>query len=187
MTDPSAVSTVLGPAWEVGLELAKVVITPIATVAGAFLVAVLGIRGFKHQKIIERRLDWHERLHRAIEGTADSYARAAYANRINATDAGEKWKAANEEAKRLTAIVGESWLYASQEAFGIVDQLQKDMMSLHTEYMTDSATLSEEAKATLMHASAALSAAVRKELGIPELVINVYRDERTGRLELRGS
>lgn len=171
--------------WLLVLEFVKALAGPVATVTAAVLVARFAITNFRAQKLIERRLDWHEQVHRALYATSDAYTRADYANKINDSHAGEAWGEASLQSKRLAELCGEAWLYASQSGFAAIDEFQQAMKDSHVEFAGKSTELARTVNAICMSAASKLSTEMRADMRIDDLYVAVYQDRETGRLEVR--
>jgi hypothetical protein len=171
--------------WQLVLDYVKALAGPLATLIGAIVVTRLALANFRSQKAIERRLDWHERMHRSLHATADLYMRAALAGRIPGNDAGEAWRRAYDESKKLGEVCGECWLYASQSGFAAVDELQQAMRDAHVEAGTRPDELATRVESTCMLAASRLSDDIRKDLRMGQLTVGIFKDAKTGALSVR--
>ena len=170
--------------WQQVLEFLKAVAAPAATLGAVVLVARYAISTFRAQKLIERRLDWHEKVHRSLHSTSDAYARAAYATRINDPQAGKRWQAAGTQSERLAELCAESWLYARQAGFAAVEDFQQKMRDGHVEFAGKGDALAERVMRICMSTASRLSADMRRDMGIEDLKVNIYRDPGSGELKI---
>ena len=152
------------PDWHLILEFTKALAGPVATLTGALVVARLALSNFRAQKAIERRLDWHEKVHRALHATADASPRAAVAQKLQDPSTGALWATAHSEARRLGELCGECWLYARQSGFAAIDKLQRELGKAHMDSKADPHKLAERVNAVCMTAASQLSTDLRGAL-----------------------
>src|SRR5438477_6345189 len=89
--------------WNLVLEFVKALAGPTATLLAAIVVAILGVRTFRRQKRLERRLEWYERTHRRIGEMRNAFMEP-YGDAIQNPSRQEKLSI--EEVKRLDALIG---------------------------------------------------------------------------------
>lgn len=156
--------------WPLILEYAKVLAAPLGNLITASVIVWLGLRAFRKQKAIERRLDWYQAMHRHLGDLATTYNLAALV-----TDPGRA-KHHTERAIHLSAtlagVSNECWLYADQASFEATQVFVHQMAT--TRQAADSRGSISPALAAqvtdLCHATAnTLAAGMRRELRQPDL------------------
>ena len=147
--------------WPLVLEFTKVLAAPLA----AIIVARQAIKSFRHQKRIERRLEWYERIHRKLGMVGRSFARAGAiqdAKRI------EREEAAYRAGQELAEVADDAWLYAEQSGFEAVQRLSEGMTSAYVDRVKGKISFSEMADRVAQLSSVtanSLANEARKELG----------------------
>ncbi len=158
--------------WALVLEFAKAFAAPTAGVASVLLVSVLGVRTFKSQKAIERRLLWYDTAYSLLDRTAMAYAVAVLGGATDKERAA-LFEAANQASRDLGDHLGRSWLYADQASHDAVEALGKVMeevdMAVQQYQRVDGPSALRIGNAC--HAAAlAMASSMRENLGLPQLV-----------------
>lgn len=160
-----------GP-WHIALEYVKALAGPLATLAGAVLISVLGLRTFRRQKAIEHRLEWYQHMHRLLGRVSIAYGHAALAAKGNDTQRG---KQRQDEALRLSDelahVANEGWLFADQNAFTATQLLFARMAQYHQALESTAITeqLAEQVRELCHETANALSEGIRTELGMRKM------------------
>jgi hypothetical protein len=152
--------------WVLLLEYIKALAPPLT----AGVVAVVGFKSWRKQKALERRLDWHERIHPVLGEVVKGYLLASLApesQRIKRVD----------EAIRLSwdlmALTEEAWIYGTQKAFDATRQLREEMTEFHKSLITSGSQvtgdMARQVQATCSRAQEALATEIRGKLGMEVL------------------
>jgi hypothetical protein len=105
--------------------------TPIGALIGIPLAAKLAISGFRKQKVIERRLDWYEKIHRDISSLKHELALATSGEPANLREAETRFVLTSSEAA----------LYAELHAYQAVWALRRELEKLSQDSGKQGATL----------------------------------------------
>jgi len=96
--------------WPLVLDFVKAVAAPLAAVVAVFLASRLAVRGFRSQKLLERRLDWYEKMVAQLWATSSAYWEAALpGEELERDKLGAK---AFRSGKALLVLAHQSALYA---------------------------------------------------------------------------
>lgn len=112
--------------WPLVLEFLTEIPKAFAAPLTAVVVAWFAVRGFRRQKAIERRVDWYEKMHRSLAGTANAYALAAYMD--DSKDA--RNAAAQAASNELAFLCTGGFMYADQRGFEAMQRLYEGMAHL---------------------------------------------------------
>lgn len=59
--------------WHLVVEFVKALAGPVAAVLAVWIASIRAVHGFRAQKLIERRLDWYEKVIKQLDVTARAY------------------------------------------------------------------------------------------------------------------
>lgn len=157
--------------WPLALDFVKVLASPTATVVSVILVAWFGVRTFRSQKALERRLEWYQDMHALLVQTADAFAIAAAPS---AGADGARTQARINRANTLTQQLGQkandAWLYADQHGLDAVQRLSANL----AEWLAESPGVPTKGQAgrvapLCLLTADALSKGMRRRLGLKPL------------------
>jgi hypothetical protein len=155
--------------WLLVLEFAKA----LSPVVAALVVAFVGLHAFRRQKRIERRLDWYGQMHQALGRASNAYVVVAHFVAKANVERRDYWlKEAFTAVHGLQAISDGAWLYADQTGFDAVMKLNAGMATIDHASLAnqeDSQHLADTASGLCNSAATALSAEMRRELGLRKL------------------
>ncbi len=122
------------PDWGLILEFTRVLAAPVATVITAWIVATLGLRSYRAQRALDRRLTWLDVLHQALSRSADQFQIAGVVsgsrNGRAQLDYMREALAGSVELQRRAA---EGFLYASSDAQQSLRRLGLILENAHLE------------------------------------------------------
>lgn len=157
--------------WNLLLEYVTVLAAPTATVIGAVLVSSLGLRTFRRQKTLERRLDWYHRMHRLLGETGNAFGLAALAAKHGDEKRAQEWtERYGKMATELGHLSSDCWMFASQESFTAVQLMTAQLPAILQRAeggMTEA--LADELNQVFHVAAIALAADLRTQLGISQV------------------
>ena len=154
------------------LEITKAFAGPVATVLAVFLVSVLGLRAFRAQKALERRLEWYERAYALLDETAEFYSQWPSYAESQSPEAKARLDESMKAANALRDHLGRSWLYADQDAHEAVESLRDNIHEAHERMLQSGHVLPAEVKRIIVSCtitSLRLSIGIRKQLALPPL------------------
>lgn len=155
--------------WQIALEYIKVLVAPIATLVGVVVVSFLGLRTFRRQKAIERRLEWYQQMHRLLGRVSTAYGHAALAAKgPDAQRAKQRQDEALKLSDELAHVANEGWLFADQTAFAATQMLFARMARWHQLLASNAITqqLADQVSNVCHETANALSSGMRVELGM---------------------
>lgn len=147
--------------WPLVLEFVKALAAPTAAVIVAWTAAKLAIRGFRSQKLIERRLDWHESMFERLQRTATAFNRASISGRKDHVEE------AHEALAELLLLSMTATLYADQQGLFAVTKLIADIELPDSMQITPS--IAEMVQQACTQAMEVLAAQLRNDLKLPRL------------------
>lgn len=100
--------------WHLLLDFAKVAYGPTATLVGIYVAARLGVRAFKKQKALERRLDWFEKSYRLLKNLPVEFQLAALHLTLDSPEARSDFDKAMESALALANQLTLTILYTDE-------------------------------------------------------------------------
>jgi hypothetical protein len=159
--------------WTLILRFVDATAGPAAGVVAVWLAARLAVAGFKSQKAIERRLDWYERMHRAIAQTKLWYARSAVPEEsITQAEAAEIRNGTHQSLYELMAVSAEAAIYAQQAGSDAVANMRFTLGDIEEEWEGKPSTVAklDRITALLQSTSDVLANEVRVEMKLGDLV-----------------
>jgi len=155
--------------WLLLLEFCKV----LAPFAAAGLVVWLGLAAFRRQKAIERRLAWYETIHGLLGKSSNAYVLAAHYLARGDLVRHKAWtERAYEAGYELQQQADAAWLYADDVGFDAIRTLTGHFASVDHEDLHSplkASALAEFVTTACDDAARALSAGMRRELGLKKL------------------
>ena len=157
--------------WAMVLEFVKALAGPTATVIAVFLVSFLGVRTFRMQKALDRRLDWYERAYSLLDETEDFYSKLP--KQVDSGSLDQDWLEDSRKAgKALRDHLGRSWLYGDDDAHDAVGVLFDTIHKAHERMLQTGHFLPDETRQIVIVCaitSLRLSMGIRKHLALPPL------------------
>jgi len=158
--------------WRLVLEYLKVLVPPAAAVLGAVLVSRLGLAAFRRQKAFERKVAWYEEAYRLLDRSAKAMMMATLYPDQSHGEGELRLGQANEASVKLADHLGESFMYADQDAHQAVIDLTKNVLAIQKR-ISDAKHISEQDSKEYVHVvqltSLKIAAGIRRDMGEPAL------------------
>jgi hypothetical protein len=148
--------------WHLLLDFVKALAPPVAAVTGVWLAGQLAVRGFRRQKMIERRLNWYDEVLERLEEMVVTAEKAV-------TALGDEALLTEARTAAYSAIrsVSKAHVYAERSGFDALAKWGEEVHPIVTSALTPDAV--QRLRAKCSEISVALSVEVRSDLLLKQL------------------